>query len=177
MEIIAKGKYIRMSPRKIRLVADLIKGLTTEKAKVQLEFSKKDAGKTLLKLLNSAVSNAVNNFGADKGNLKVKEVTVDGGPALKRWMPRAHGRATPIRKMTSHVKLTLEEIVASATLDKKKIKADDSDLIKVGVGEFDELSDTNKEIAKKEVGDKKAKAVVSKKGFANKVLNRKTGSK
>lgn len=175
MEIRAKGKNIRMSPRKIRLVAGLIRGLAVDKARIQLEFNKKIASKTLLKLLDSAIANAVENFNADKSNLLVKSVTVDGGATLKRWMPRAHGRATPIRKRTSHVIVTLSEIVESGKLV-KKVKADDkSDLIKVGSAEFDELQDASgKSSVKKE--DKKPVAG-SAKGFASKVLNRKTGSK
>ena len=175
MEIRAKGKNIRMSPRKIRLVAGLIRGLAVDKAKIQLEFNKKIASKTLLKVLDSAIANAVENFGADKTNLLVKSVTVDGGATLKRWMPRAHGRATPIRKRTSHVILTLSEIVESGKLAKKAKTDDKSDLIKVGSAEFDELQDASgKGSAKKE--DKKPVAA-SGKGFASKVLNRKTGSK
>jgi len=113
------------------------------------------------------------NFDLDKSNLKIKAVTVNEGPALKRWLPRAQGRATPLRKMTCHVELILEEIVASGKKKQTK-KADDSDIIKVGSAEFDELKDINK---KAEAADSKAKGAASKKGFASRVLNRKTGSK
>lgn len=175
MEIRAKGKSIRMSPRKIRLVAGLIRGVDVDKARIQLEFNKKIASKTLLKLLNSAIANAVENFNADKSNLLVKSVMVDGGTTLKRWMPRAHGRATPIRKRTSHVIIVLSEIIDSGKLV-KKVKIDNkSDLIKVGSAEFDELQDaSSKGSVKKE---EKKPVAASAKGFTNKVLNRKTGSK
>lgn len=172
MQVIARAKYIRMSPRKVRLVANLIKGMEVEKAKWQLTFNKKLASLPLAKILDSAIANAVENFDLDKNNLKIKTVTVDEGPALKRWMPRAQGRATPLRKMTCHVELTLEEIVASGKQKKVK-KTDDSDIIKVGSAEFDELKEINKKADDK--GTKKVAA--STKGFASRVLNRKTGSK
>lgn len=176
MEITARAKYIRMSPRKIRLVANLIVGMDTEKAKWQLTFNKKVASKTLLKILNSAIANAKENYGADENNLKIVSVTVDGGPALKRWMPRAHGRATPLRKETSHIKLVLTEIVASGKTKKEK-KADKSDIIKVGAGEFDEIKAVAADKAVDEKVEKKSAKGAAKKGFASKVLTRKTGSK
>ena len=178
MEIRAKGKNIRISPRKIRLVANLIKGLPVEQARIQLEFNRKIASKILIKLLDSAVANAVENFNASKDNLLVKSITVDGGSTLKRWMPRAHGRATPIRKRTSHVNLVLSEIVASGKLAKKTSIDDKSDLIKIGTKEtknFDELQDVaSKNLVKEE---NKKLATTSTKGFVNKIINRKTGSK
>lgn len=173
MQVIARAKYVRMSPRKVRLVANLIKGMEAERAKWQLSFNKKIASLPLLKILESAIANAVENFDLDKNNLKVKSVTVNEGPALKRWMPRAQGRATPLQKMTCHVELALEEIVASGKQKKVK-KVDDSDIIKVGSAEFDELKDISKK-ADEAKGEKKVAA--SKKGFASRVLNRKTGSK
>lgn len=175
MEITARAKYIRMSPRKIRLVANLITGMDTDKAKWQLTFNKKVASNTLLKILNSAIANAKENYGADEKNLKVKSVTVDGGPALKRWMPRAHGRATPLRKETSHVELILVEIIPSGKVKEAK-KVDNSDIIKVGTGEFDEIKAISADKTVDEKVEKKAKAAGTK-GFASKVLNRKTGSK
>ena len=179
MDVIARGKSIRMSPRKVRLVANLIKGMDAEKAKWQLTFNKKIASNVLLKILNSALANAKENFAIEADNLKVKEITVDGGPVLKRWLPRAQGRATPLRKGTSHVKLVLTEIVASGKT--KAVKKETADnLIKVGVGEFDEIKD----IADKKTEDKKVEKklenkekTAAKKGFASRVLTRKTGSK
>jgi len=177
MEIIARAKYIRMSPRKLRLVANLVKGLTADQAKWQLTFNKKIASQPLLKILNTAVANATDNFNLSKDNLKIKVLIVDGGPVLKRWMPRAHGRATPIRKETSHVKLILSEIVASGAIKATKA-ADKSDIIKVGTGEFDELKSLNAEKAKEEkplAGA--ANKGAGKKGFVSRVLNRRTGTK
>lgn len=176
MEIIAKGKFIRMSPRKVRLVAGLIRGLEVDKAKWQLTFNKKIASKALLKILDSAVANAKENYEIDEANLKVKTVTVDGGPALKRWTPRAHGRATPIRKETSHVKIVLTEIVASGKTKKVK-EVDTSDIIKVGsgAGEFDELAEKN--INEEKTAGVKTTKNAPAKGFASRILNRRTGAK
>lgn len=113
-----------MSPRKVRLVAGLIRGLETGKALDQLAFANKAAAKPMLKLVKSAIANAVNNFNLKEDNLKIAAVSVDGGPVLKRWTPKAHGRATPIRKRTSHVNLVLEEITDTGVHAAKKVKVD-----------------------------------------------------
>lgn len=178
MEIIARAKYIRMSAKKIRLVAGLIRGLDVDKAAWQLQFNKKIASKALLKVLDSAIANAKENFDLTADNLKVKSIAINDGPVLKRWMPRAHGRATPLRRPTAHIKLVLEEIVASGKAKPAK-KVDNSDIIKVGAGEFDEIKDVSKSGEVKELkADKNEKKTgAGKKGFAAKVLNRKTGSK
>ena len=109
MEVKAKLKNLRMSPRKVRLVADLIRGLDCETAKAQLQFSLKKAALPLLKLLNSCIANAKHNFKLDESNLYISKIMVNEGPTLYRIMPRAFGRAFYIRKRTSHVILVLEE--------------------------------------------------------------------
>lgn len=120
MEVKAKVKFIRMSPTKIRLVANLIQKMPVEKALQQLQFINKLASGPVAKLIKSAIANAEHNFELEKDNLFIKELTVNQGPTLKRSMPRAHGRATPIRKRTSHLNLTLSEIKASAVVRAKK---------------------------------------------------------
>lgn len=120
MEVKAKAKFIRMSASKIRLVANLIKKLPVDKALDQLRFINKLAARPVSKLINSAIANAEHNFELAKENLFVKELTIDQGPTLKRWMPRAHGRATPIRKQTSHINLVLGEIKESGKVAAKK---------------------------------------------------------
>lgn len=110
MEVKAQLRYLRQAPRKTRLIADLIKGATVEEAEKQLKFSPKRGASSLSKLLQSAVSNAKNNFQLDKENLYVKEIRVDKGSILKRYRPRARGRATMIRKRTSHISLVLDEL-------------------------------------------------------------------
>ena len=109
MEIKSKARNIRMSPRKIRLVVDLIRGMDVQKAQEQLGFMKKHAAKPVLKLLNSAMANAEHNFQLKKEDLYVKYVVADGGPVLKRWRPRAFGRAAGIRKRSTHISMILEE--------------------------------------------------------------------
>lgn len=122
MEIRANLKHLRMSPRKVRLVVDVARGLGIEKALDQLKFINKKAAKPLIKLINSAIANAENNFELEKSNLFIKEIRVDEGVALKRWMPKAHGRATPIMKRASHISLTLGEIKESKKPKAKKQK-------------------------------------------------------
>lgn len=122
MEVNAKVKHIQMSPRKVRAVVDIIRGQEIAKAYDQLQFTNKWAVKPITKLLDSAVANAVNNFELSKENLYIKEIRVDEGRTLKRWKPRARGRATPIRKRTSHVNIVLAELVESGKKEAKKQK-------------------------------------------------------
>ncbi|MFH1706455.1 MAG: 50S ribosomal protein L22 [Planctomycetota bacterium] len=112
MDIKASQRYIRISPRKVRLVADLIRGKSVEEAILILENTHKRASYYLDKLLKSAVANAVENeeLGGDVSDLYIKRLCVEGGPVLKRFMPRAMGRATPIRKPTSHINVILDEV-------------------------------------------------------------------
>lgn len=107
--ITAKLRYLRISPRKVRLVTDLIKGLSVIEAERQLKFLTKKATKPVLKLLGSAVANAKNKADIVKENLYVRNVIIESGPTLKRWRPRAMGRAAPIMKRTSHITLILNE--------------------------------------------------------------------
>jgi len=122
MEVKAKLRFLRMSPKKVRLVADVIRGLSVTKAGHQLEFSSKKSSRPLLKLLNSAIANAENNFKLERDNLFVKTITVDQGPTLMRWRPRAFGRATPIRKKSSHINIILGEIKPTKPAVKKATK-------------------------------------------------------
>lgn len=109
-EIKAQLNYYRMSPRKVRAVADLISGKQVTDALTQLNFANKRSALPLVKLLKSAISNAKNNFNiADESKLMVKSMTVNGGATLKRYMPRARGVSNIIRKRTSHVTVVLEE--------------------------------------------------------------------
>lgn len=110
MEAKAMAKYMRISPRKVRIVAKNIKGLTVEKALAQLRYTPKKAAVILLKVLNSALANAEQKSEIDVDTLYLKNVFVDEGPTAKRWRPRAMGRATRIRKRTSHVTIILDEI-------------------------------------------------------------------
>lgn len=108
IEAKAIARYIRMSPRKVRLLADLIRGKTVVDAEVQLQMALKTSKGPLLKLLQSALANAKGKK-MEEAKLYVKSITVDGGPTLKRFRARAFGRAAPIRKRTSHITLVLGE--------------------------------------------------------------------
>lgn len=123
MEVVAKLRYLRMAPRKVRLVADSVRGKSVEEAQNSLTFLNKKAAEPLLKLLNSAMANAKNNFHLDPLNLYISKITVDEGPKYKRWMSRARGRVSEIQKKTSHIILTLEEIKKGPKKAKKPRKA------------------------------------------------------
>ena len=102
----------RQTPRKVRAVTDLIKGKRVEEALTVLQFLPKRAAAPIHKLLASAVANAEKNFGADRGTLVVRTITVDKGTVLRRMMPRARGSAARIKKRASHVTVTLERYLA-----------------------------------------------------------------
>ena len=109
MESKAYLKYVRISPRKVSIVLDLIRGKDVKLAKAILEQTPKAATEPLLKLLKSAVANAENNHDMDVASLYVAECSVSQGPTLKRIRPRAQGRAFRIDKKTSHITLVLKE--------------------------------------------------------------------
>lgn len=108
METKAEAKFVRVSPRKIRLVMDQVRGKRVEEALGLLSFAPQKGARILKKLLDSAVANAEQNSGIDVDTLYVKKVYANEGPTLKRFRPRALGRATRIRKRTSHLTVILE---------------------------------------------------------------------
>ena len=105
----AKLRHLRVSPRKVRLVADLIRGKGVEEALNILQFTNKVSSQPLAKLLKSAVANADQKDGVDVDRLFISDLRVDGGPTIKRFRPRAMGRATPILKRTSHISIGLDQ--------------------------------------------------------------------
>ena len=109
MEVKARLRFVRVSPTKAQLVADLIRGKGSEEAINILTFTKKAAAKILIKLLKSAIANATQKKNIDVDRLYIKKITVDQGPTMKRFQPRALGRATTIRKRTSHINIVLDE--------------------------------------------------------------------
>lgn len=109
MEIKAKAKFIRLSSRKAKLVIDLIRGKSVIEAEKVLAFTNKAGSRPVLKLLKSAIANAIHNFKLEKDKLYIKKITADQGPTLKRWRPRAFGRANPIKKKTCHLSIVLDE--------------------------------------------------------------------
>ena len=109
MESRCVAKYLRVTPRKMRLVADIVRGLSVNDAIGLLKFTPRAGARPILKAIQSAVANIVNRDDAREVNpddLVVKTILVDGGPSFRRFMPRAMGRATPIRKRMSHVTVT-----------------------------------------------------------------------
>ena len=103
MQTQAVLKFVRLSPQKARLVADLVRGKKVDEAINTLKFSNQRAAGVIKKVLESAIANAENNNGADVDELKVSEIFVDEGPVMKRISPRAKGRADRISKRTSHI--------------------------------------------------------------------------
>ncbi|MCD4693921.1 50S ribosomal protein L22 [bacterium] len=120
MEVRAKAKFVRISPRKVRLVVDLVRGLGAVKALSQLKFVNKKSAHPVYKLVESGLANAENNYNLDRNNLFIKEIRVDEGKTLKRIFPRAYGRAAPIRKRTSHISVVIGEIKDSGVVEAKK---------------------------------------------------------
>lgn len=120
-EVKAYARYIHVSPRKLRLVADLIRKTPVDVALEQLRFSSKNAALPLAKAINSAVANAIHNFNWNKEDLFVKAVTIDGGPVYKRYAPRAQGRAFVERKRTSHINVVLESRVRTKSKKARSI--------------------------------------------------------
>jgi large subunit ribosomal protein L22 len=106
----AIARYIRMSPRKVRAVIDLIRGKTVNEALAILANTPRAAARPVMKVLKSAIANAENNMNMDQDNLYVAEIYADQGPTLKRIRPRARGMAYMIRKRTSHITVVLDEI-------------------------------------------------------------------
>ncbi len=191
MEIKAKVKNLRMSPRKVRLVIDVVRGMKVDEAISQLVFMNKKAAKPIMKLVESGVANALNNYELDKGNLLIKEIRVDEGATLKRWMPRARGRATVIRKRTSHVNLILGEIVDSGEKEAKKEKIEDPIKLDAKAKQEGDAKVEKEEKEEKKETDEKGKKIVDprgeghgkntkiegkgQKGFVGKMFRRKSG--
>jgi large subunit ribosomal protein L22 len=118
MPAVAKLRYLRIAPRKVRLVADLIRGKSVNEAETILNFTPKKAALPLLKLLKQAIANA-KNLGLEKEKLFISKILVDEGPKLKRVMPRARGQANIIQKKTSHITLLLDYQKENLKTEKK----------------------------------------------------------
>ncbi|MBS1881062.1 MAG: 50S ribosomal protein L22 [Actinobacteria bacterium] len=103
----AKARYVRVAPRKARLIADQVRGLHIEQALALLQFSPRGASRDIQKLIESAAANAENNHDLVGDEMRIASITVDEGPTLRRYRPRALGRATPINKRTSHIAVAL----------------------------------------------------------------------
>ena len=112
----ASARFVRITPMKVRRVVDLVRGLPVDEARALLRFAPQSAATTVAKVLESAVANAESTEDLDAGDLVVSKAMVDQGPTMKRWRPRAQGRATRINKRTSHITLVVQpaDVLAGA---------------------------------------------------------------
>lgn len=171
MEIKAQAKYLRLSPRKTRLVVDLIRGEEVLRTLDLLRFTNKSAARAVTKLLNSAIANAENNYKLKRDNLYIKKAVAEKGPVLKRWKPRAFGRATPVLKRLAHISLVLEERLKSrpAKVSKKVDSAEGPRVVKPEeVKQAGAISKSN------QPKDTKPTSPASRQGFVKKIFSRKT---
>lgn len=192
MEVKASLKHLRMSPRKARLVIDVVRSMPVHAALDQLKFINKKATDPVACLIRSAIANGVNTYSLEADNLYIKEIRSDEGVMLKRWMPRAHGRATSIRKRGCHLTLVLAEIKESGKKEKKVLKTADPVKLEKLVADSAKTAKVTK--AKKESKAKSAAtaekgveiidprmeghhshAKVEGKGFSGKMFRRKSG--
>ncbi|KKR07330.1 MAG: 50S ribosomal protein L22 [Parcubacteria group bacterium GW2011_GWC1_39_29] len=164
MEVKSKTNNLRLAPRKVRAVVNLIRGKGVNEALDQLEFLIRRPSSPVIKLVKSAIANAENNFHLVRENLFIKEIKVDEGVKLKRFMPRGFGRASTIQKKTSHITLVLDERVAGlkrSEVDKQK---------KDKILKTDKINNEDKKPEiKKEIGQKSVN-----KGFVKKMFQRKS---
>ncbi len=156
MSVKAKLRYTRISPRKVRLVADLVRGCHVNDAEKILQFTIKRAGNPVLKLLKSAIANAENNFNLKKENLYIDEIKVDGGPIIKRFRARARGAAYPIEKKTSHISISLKEGEGEKETE-KSLKKKKEKIEKVYSKERPKEEKTNQPKAKRNIEKEQAK--------------------
>lgn len=108
MEARAQARYVRVTPQKARRVVDLIRGMEAAEAQTLLRFAPQAASEPIGKVLDSAIANATNNFNLDPSSLVISQAFIDEGPTMKRFRPRAQGRAYRIRKRTSHITVVVE---------------------------------------------------------------------
>lgn len=159
MQVKATAKFVRLSPRKARLVVDAVRGMSVIDAEKELAVMAKKGAEPVMKLLKSAVANAEHNNKLKKENLYIAEIAANEGMTIKRYRPRAFGRATMVRKRTSHLSIVLDEKTAGKETQKAEVK---------------------KEAAKKSPAKKKPaakKATPKKKATAKKPAAKKTTDK
>ncbi|MDD5121050.1 MAG: 50S ribosomal protein L22 [Patescibacteria group bacterium] len=173
MEVRAIARHLRISPKKMRLVVDVVRNLSVTQAEDQLQFVPRRGSAFILKVLRSALANAEYNFNFKKDNLFIKKIIVNEGPALKRWMPKAFGRATPLKKRSSHLEIILAEYKPTAKIEKNKaveankIKTDGEAVVE---NELKERRDSGK----KHLIDAKDKKIKPKRaGVKSKIFSRK----
>jgi large subunit ribosomal protein L22 len=146
----ASARYVRITPLKARRVVDLVRGIPVEQALSILEFAPQAAAETVHKVLRSAVANAETTEGLDTHDLVVSVAHVDEGPTMKRWRPRAQGRATRINKRTSHITLVVQPagaIAPEATKPAKKAPAKKAEPTKTAAKKASAKKTTTKKTA------------------------------
>jgi large subunit ribosomal protein L22 len=127
MEVKAIGKYISISPKKAREIADLVRGKNASDSLSMLKFMPQVSAREIGKVIKSAMANAEVNFNLEKDALTISKITIDGGPTLKRWRPRAKGAAYEIKKRTSHIAVIVSGDIKTKKReeDKKAVKAEE----------------------------------------------------
>jgi len=195
MEVKSTAKYVRMAPLKVRMVANLMRGLDLVTALDRLAVVDKKGVRFIDRIIRAARADAKNNFELDEKNLYIKEIKVDGGPTLYRWMPKAHGRATKIRKRTSNITVILAEknpTKAKASKSKSKINTVKVDAAAgaepvevVDIGKKDKITKDDKTEHKENLdqnvragfrgANKQMRTQKKEKGFFKKMFNRKSG--
>lgn len=183
-EVTAKARYVRISPKKVRLVINQLRGKSAIEVLDHLRFVNKRAVGPVTKLIKSAIANAENNFSLDKNDLYIKEIIANDGPILRRWKPRAYGRSTPIRKRSSHIELVLglksgpkkvvkkeEKVITKPQAASQKAKSPEAKEVKVVSP--DEVKRAAPTITGKGPEDKGQKHS----GILKKIFSRKTGTK
>lgn len=139
MEVKATLRHLHIAPRKVRLVAGLVRGLPLQDALVQLRHLPKRSSLPLEKLLKSAAANARHNFNLDEKNLRIKAILVDSGPVQKRIEPRAFGRGFVVRKRMSHILVTLDELQPSLQKSRWQKKAAGPEIRQISPNLRDEI--------------------------------------
>jgi len=177
MQITAQLKNLRIAPRKVRLISDLIKGMDASAAKGQLDHLVKKSSRPISKLLDSAVANARNNFGLVKENLFVKDIVVDESMRLKRFRPKGFGSTSPIIKRTSRIRIVLEEKVpglkAAPAEKKERAGTAEEERIETAAPEKEVKTETREKArpeVKKEIGKKGFLSGVAKRFFRRKAI-------
>ncbi len=181
MKVKAKLKNLRISPRKVRISADIVRGCNIEDAIFRLDNTVKKSNEPIKKMLLGAVANAQNNFNLEKESLVITDIQVGEGITMKRWMPRAYGRASEILKRSSHVYITLEGKEASTVKSAKKKAAKKSEMedktegSEETVGKVDKKKDETLKLNKKSHYKVDAKKKESReKGWSKKMFKRKS---
>jgi large subunit ribosomal protein L22 len=168
---------LRVSPRKMRLVTNMIKNMWAEDALAQLVFTPKRAAKHVSTLLSSAIANGTTNFNMKREDLYIKEITCDSGTKLKRFMPRAQGKAGAIRRPTSHVHVVLVEKTNGRRKNKNVFapKVDTSEAKKTAIPEGKTVTDDKNKSVRDQVGKTSEQTKANKVTQKRRLFNRKSG--